>query len=109
MPLNPKQQQAELDNLLQQDKNRLEDYLKSNLTKSSEYSKKLYESMRYSLLSKGKRIRPLLFFIVLRCNGIKIDNFVSFAAALEALHCYTLIHDDLPALDNDNLRRGQTD
>lgn len=63
--------------------------------------------MRYSLLAGGKRIRPLLLYTAL--NGYGIDETCGdpFAAALEMIHTYSLIHDDLPAMDNDDLRRGR--
>ena len=69
---------------------------------------KLNESMRYSLLSGGKRIRPVLTLEVARLGGIRDWRLaLPFACALELVHTYSLIHDDLPCMDNDELRRGK--
>lgn len=65
------------------------------------------ESMDYSLMAGGKRIRPNLLFEVLRGYGKKEELGAAFAAAIEMIHTYSLIHDDLPAMDNDDLRRGR--
>ena len=70
--------------------------------------KNLYESMRYSLLSGGKRIRPVLTLEVARLGGIRDWHIaLPFACALELVHTYSLIHDDLPCMDDDALRRGK--
>ncbi len=66
----------------------------------------LAESMRYSLLSGGKRVRPVLFFGMLEHYGLDYKAEFTLAAALECIHTYSLIHDDLPAMDNDDFRRG---
>lgn len=65
------------------------------------------EAMLYSLMAGGKRIRPRLLFEALRDYGIDPDTGLDAAAALEMVHTYSLIHDDLPAMDNDSLRRGR--
>ncbi|MCL2842248.1 MAG: polyprenyl synthetase family protein [Oscillospiraceae bacterium] len=67
----------------------------------------LYEAMRYSLLSGGKRIRPVLALEFCRVSGGTPEQALPFAAAVEMIHTYSLIHDDLPAMDNDDLRRGR--
>ena len=67
----------------------------------------LAESMRYSLLSGGKRMRPVLFFAALDCLGGTPKEEMRFAVALEMIHTYSLIHDDLPSMDNDDFRRGK--
>ena len=67
----------------------------------------LYFAMRYSLFAGGKRLRPALFFAALEACGRSRDKFLDWAAALEMLHTASLIHDDLPELDNDDLRRGR--
>ena len=67
----------------------------------------LAESMRYSLLSGGKRLRPVLFFAALDLMGGVPEREGEFALALEMIHTYSLIHDDLPAMDNDDFRRGR--
>ncbi len=66
----------------------------------------LTESMRYSLLSGGKRVRPVLFFATLELFGLYYKCESALALALECIHTYSLIHDDLPAMDNDDYRRG---
>ncbi|MBN8828605.1 MAG: polyprenyl synthetase family protein [Sphingobacteriia bacterium] len=68
---------------------------------------KLFEAMRYSVLSQGKRLRPFLSFVAASMFGVSRDSALRTAAAIEFIHTYSLIHDDLPALDNDDLRRGQ--
>lgn len=64
------------------------------------------EAMRYSLMAGGKRIRPRLLFAVLEAYGMDVQSGYRCAAAIEMIHTYSLIHDDLPAMDNDTLRRG---
>ena len=67
----------------------------------------LLESMRYSLLDGGKRIRPYLLLRVSEMLGGRETDAMPFACALEMVHCYSLIHDDLPAMDYDAMRRGK--
>lgn len=69
--------------------------------------KVIYEAMRYSLLAGGKRIRPVLTLAYADILGVDRDFVMPFACALEMIHTYSLIHDDLPAMDNDDLRRGR--
>jgi len=68
---------------------------------------RLVESMRYSLQTPGKRVRPLLLLAAARGLGASLESSLPFATALEMIHAYSLIHDDLPAMDDDELRRGQ--
>lgn len=65
------------------------------------------EAMQYSLLAPGKRLRPLLFLSVLRSYQIDYHPYMDIACAIEMIHTYSLIHDDLPGMDNDDLRRGR--
>ena len=81
----------------------LQSYLKDLKTKPSV----LGESMRYSLQSGGKRIRPVLALACADILGLEKQEILPFALALEMIHTYSLIHDDLPAMDNDDFRRGQ--
>jgi geranylgeranyl diphosphate synthase, type II len=67
----------------------------------------LEEAMRYSLLAGGKRIRPVLSLATARALGADPERFLPMATAIELIHTYSLIHDDLPAMDDDELRRGQ--
>ncbi len=66
----------------------------------------LYESMKYSLTSGGKRLRPVLLLAACEFVGGDIKNAIPYACAVEYIHTYSLIHDDLPAMDDDELRRG---
>jgi geranylgeranyl diphosphate synthase type II len=67
----------------------------------------LAEAMRYSLLAGGKRLRPVLCLTCASLVGERTDNVLPFAAGIECIHTYSLIHDDLPAMDDDDLRRGK--
>lgn len=67
----------------------------------------LHQAMCYSVLDGGKRLRPILTLAVGEMFGAKRSALLPFACAIELIHCYSLIHDDLPALDNDDLRRGK--
>ena len=69
--------------------------------------KGLFESMKYSLTAGGKRIRPILVLEFCRISGGDVDKALPVACAIEMLHTYSLIHDDLPCMDNDDLRRGK--
>lgn len=68
---------------------------------------RLKEAMNYSLLAGGKRLRPVLCLSTASLFGLKAESVLPFAAALEMIHTYSLIHDDLPAMDDDDLRRGR--
>lgn len=67
----------------------------------------LVEAMEYSLLAGGKRLRPILCLVFAENSGLPRPNVFPFAAGIECIHTYSLIHDDLPAMDNDDLRRGK--
>ena len=73
----------------------------------SQPQKVLFEAMRYSLLAGGKRLRPIFVFDFCRMCGGDWKNAAPFAAAVEMIHTYSLIHDDLPCMDNDDFRRGR--
>lgn len=68
---------------------------------------RLAEAMRYAALGGGKRLRPFLLIESAGLFGVKTENALDAAAALECVHCYSLVHDDLPAMDDDALRRGR--
>ncbi|MGN0998236.1 MAG: polyprenyl synthetase family protein [Faecousia sp.] len=72
-----------------------------------EPQKQLYDAMEYSLLAGGKRLRPIFAFEFCRLCGEDWKKAAPFAAAVEMIHTYSLIHDDLPAMDNDDFRRGR--
>jgi farnesyl diphosphate synthase len=69
---------------------------------------RVYDAMRYSALAPGKRLRPLLVLAGARLFGVARRSALQVAAAIEMVHAYSLIHDDLPAMDNSDLRRGRT-
>lgn len=71
-----------------------------------EYPEIIYEAMAYSVFAGGKRLRPLLLLGACEAVGGDMSEALDFACAIEMIHTYTLIHDDLPAMDNDDLRRG---
>lgn len=75
---------------------------------SYECPRQLLDSIRYSLLAPGKRIRPCLAMLACEACGGDPKDALPAASALEMIHCYSLIHDDLPAMDDDNLRRGRS-
>ncbi len=68
---------------------------------------KIFEAMRYSLNAGGKRIRPILLLEFAKLFGVGMEDAMPFAVALEMIHTYSLIHDDLPCMDDDDLRRGR--
>ena len=68
---------------------------------------KVKDGMKYSLLAGGKRIRPLLMLRIIQSYGLDYHDYLDAACAIEMIHTYSLIHDDLPGMDNDDLRRGK--
>ncbi|MBT8450084.1 MAG: polyprenyl synthetase family protein [Gammaproteobacteria bacterium] len=86
---------------------RIDRLLDENLPADSRTPKRLHEAMRYSSLNAGKRLRPLLVYLVGEALGAKETDLDAPALAVECIHVYSLIHDDLPAMDNDDLRRGK--
>lgn len=68
---------------------------------------RVQEAMSYSLLAGGKRLRPVFFLEVLRSYGVDYHQYLDIACAIEMIHSYSLIHDDLPGMDDDSLRRGK--
>ena len=86
----------------------IENYLDSKCFQyDSEPQKTLFSAMRYSLLAGGKRLRPIFVFDFCRMCGGDWHKALPFAAAVEMIHTYSLIHDDLPCMDNDDYRRGR--
>ncbi len=85
----------------------IEEKLTEFLPKEGSIPSRLPEAMRYSVLSGGKRIRPLLVMSSAYLVGGDPERVLPFACAVEMIHTYSLIHDDLPAMDNDDFRRGQ--
>jgi geranylgeranyl diphosphate synthase, type II len=85
----------------------VEQYLAGLRFSANAHTEGLEEAMRYSLLAGGKRIRPVLALATARSLGIEPESVLPAAAAIELVHTYSLIHDDLPAMDDDDLRRGR--
>lgn len=86
----------------------IEDYLERYYNRfDSEPQKILFDSMKYSLLAGGKRLRPIFAFEFCRLCGEDWKTAAPFAGAIEMIHTYSLIHDDLPCMDNDDYRRGR--
>jgi geranylgeranyl diphosphate synthase type II len=85
----------------------VERYLKAMRFSAEALTVGLEEAMRYSLLAGGKRIRPVLALATARAVGLEQSEVLPLAGAIELIHTYSLIHDDLPAMDDDALRRGQ--
>ncbi len=86
---------------------RINEHLKSAIQLKNERYKRLYDAMTYSLNAGGKRIRPILTLEFCRIAGGNTEDALQVACAVEMLHTYSLIHDDLPCMDNDDLRRGR--
>jgi farnesyl diphosphate synthase len=86
---------------------RVEKALEERLPPASIHPGRLHESMRYAVLGNGKRIRPVLVYAAGTVAGVALEHLDGPACAVELIHAYSLIHDDLPAMDNDDLRRGK--
>ncbi|HKT73672.1 MAG TPA: farnesyl diphosphate synthase [Steroidobacteraceae bacterium] len=88
-------------------RDRMERALDARLPAAHDVPTRLHEAMRYSVLGGGKRVRPALLFATARTLGLSEDKVEAAACALELVHAYSLVHDDLPAMDDDDLRRGR--
>lgn len=87
--------------------NLIENSLQTLLPKATQIPQELHEAMRYAVFPGGKRFRPVLTLSACEAVGGRVENALIPAASLELIHCYSLVHDDLPALDNDSERRGK--
>ena len=90
----------------------MEEYIKLVDAALDEYLKpseneKIYDAMRYSIFAGGKRLRPIIMIMTAKMLGAEPETVMPFACAMEMIHTYSLIHDDLPSMDNDDLRRGK--
>ena len=92
---------------LEQKTEQMETVLKQYLPKEEGYAKTVMEAMNYSVLAGGKRLRPTLMWETAALFGDVGEAIYPFMAALEMIHNYSLVHDDLPAMDNDEYRRGR--
>lgn len=86
---------------------RIEQQLAARLPAADAEPTRLHEAMRYSVLGGGKRVRPALVYATAAALGLPEDSVDGAACAVELIHVYSLVHDDLPAMDNDDLRRGR--
>ncbi|WP_311564235.1 polyprenyl synthetase family protein [Peptoniphilus duerdenii] len=90
--------------------NIIDQNLYTNIPTTDDFQKKIYESMKYSLSTGGKRVRPILALVsysIFNNDSKDFSEIIPFAVAIEYIHTYSLIHDDLPAMDNDDIRRGK--
>jgi len=92
---------------LQYYQQRVDKLLSAKLDSFSVNDPKLLEAMRYGLLIGGKRMRPYLVYITGETLGVEMNDLDAIACAIECIHAYSLLHDDLPAMDDDDLRRGK--
>lgn len=88
-------------------KKEIENWISEHFKDKGSYNKRVYEAITYSLDAGGKRIRPLLFLLTYMLKNNNYKSVLPVAAAIELIHTYSLIHDDLPCMDNDDLRRGK--
>lgn len=86
---------------------RVDERLDAALPLSSTSPTRLHEAMRYAVLNGGKRVRPLLVYAAGECLGVDVVQLDAPAIAIELIHAFSLVHDDLPAMDDDDLRRGK--
>ena len=95
---------SEFEKLLTSYQNRINSKLESLLPSDDSI---LSEAIRYSVLDGGKRLRPILVYLIGELGNAKNDSLDLLAGSVEIIHCYSLIHDDLPSMDDDDLRRGK--
>src|SRR5690606_38522433 len=98
---------SDFDSALELWRARLERKLNAALPSERETPARLHEAIRYSVLNGGKRIRPVLVYAAGQMLGVPLIQLDVPAVAVELVHCYSLVHDDLPAMDDDDLRRGR--
>ncbi len=96
-----------LKQLTQQYQQRVDQALEQLLNNTSNIADELHQAMHYSLFNGGKRVRPLLVYLTGMALNIAAEKQDAPACAIELIHCYSLVHDDMPAMDDDDLRRGQ--
>jgi geranylgeranyl pyrophosphate synthase len=86
---------------------RVADQLDTVLPPATEAPRRLHDAMRYAVFNGGKRVRPLLVYAAGECLGVREELLDAPAAAIELIHAFSLVHDDLPAMDDDDIRRGK--
>jgi len=87
--------------------NLIDDRLKEELKSKNAYTNYIFEAMEYSTFTGGKRIRPIMAIKSFEMFKNDIEEVIPFAIGIEMIHTYSLIHDDLPSMDNDDFRRGK--
>ena len=92
---------------MKKDVSSIEAALRQYLPQRDDYIRTVVDSMEYSLMAGGKRIRPMLALAFSKLCGGSEEAVMPFACAVEMIHTYSLIHDDLPCMDNDDTRRGK--
>ena len=111
MPVSPNKQAKpksfSLKRYIDRSVKQINDALNKQLPKASAKPKTLHESMRYSMFAGGKRLRPILCMAAAEACGGRASDSLILGSAVECIHTYSLIHDDLPGMDDDNLRRGK--
>jgi len=108
MTVAPREQMPRpLPEYLREQRQRIDAALDANLPPATTHPPIIHESMRYAVLGGGKRIRPILALAAAEAVGANAEPLLAHLAAIELIHTYSLVHDDLPALDDDDLRRGR--
>ena len=97
----------QLKQLTQQYQQRVDRALEQLIDNTSNIAEELHQAMHYSLFNGGKRVRPLLVYLTGQALSIPAEHQDAAACAVELIHCYSLVHDDMPAMDDDDLRRGK--
>ena len=97
----------DLNKVLNHFSKRVEQFFEQHLPSENETPVTLHQAIRYAAMGSGKRVRPALVYSTGEALSIENSELDGIAAAIELMHCYSLIHDDLPAMDDDDLRRGK--
>lgn len=105
--LESKKEKVEIQDYLKEKKQLIDEALDRYLPRENQYPQSIHRAMRYSVLGEGKRIRPILALASCEACGGKLEEILPVACGVEMIHAYSLIHDDLPALDNDDFRRDR--
>jgi len=105
--LNEATAQIALSDAMHREAEALEEVLSSLLEPASDQERRVLDAMRYAVLGGGKRVRPFLVINTARLFDVADDFSLRVGAAVEFVHCYSLVHDDLPAMDDDDVRRGK--
>ena len=96
-----------LTQVMQDYRSRVDSHLDQILSSTSSIATELHQAMHYSTFNGGKRVRPILVYLTGQALGSSLEYLDSAACAVELIHCYSLVHDDMPSMDDDDLRRGK--